>query len=145
MSTRARAPKHLLIAAFAFSAVFACGPRNEGLDTTKIPDDLQSDYQLFTVRCSKCHSLARPLSAGITDDQQWVDYVNRMRRQPGSGISYEDQAHILKFLKWYAAELRHQKAEKDEPAACRCLVAGGRLRPRQLRRHLPAAQMDGGQ
>lgn len=105
--------KRLVIAVAAFGAVFACGPRNEGLDASKIPADLRGDYQLFTVRCSKCHSLARPLSAGITDDQQWVDYVNRMRRQPASGISYEDQAHILRFLKWYAAELRHQQAAKN--------------------------------
>lgn len=107
--------KRLSIAAFAFLAVFACGPKNDGLDTSKIPDDLRSDYQLFTVRCSKCHAIARATSAGITDDQQWVDYVNRMRRQPGSGISYDDQAHILKFLKWYAAELRRQKASADAP------------------------------
>ncbi|MFO0737656.1 MAG: hypothetical protein U0270_17320 [Labilithrix sp.] len=91
---------------------FACSSHREGLDPTKVPDDLQGDYQTFAQRCSKCHSLARPLSAGIKDDDQWVNYVNRMRRQPGSGISLNDQAHILRFLKWYAAELRRRDAEK---------------------------------
>jgi hypothetical protein len=104
----------LTAAAAALVAGVACSSmaRTEGLDPSKVPDDLRSDYQLFTVRCSKCHSLARPLSSGIKDDEQWVNYVNRMRRQPGSGISYDDQAHILRFLKWYAAELRRRDAEK---------------------------------
>jgi hypothetical protein len=95
----------------------ACpGSRTEGLDPSKMPDDLRGDYDLFARRCSKCHSLARPLTAGITDDTQWNMYVNRMRRQPGSGISYEDQEHILKFLHWYAADLRRKEVEKRAPA-----------------------------
>jgi hypothetical protein len=93
-------------------AVYACGPRIEGLDPSKLPDDVRDDYTLFATRCSKCHSLARPLNSGITDDEQWVLYVNRMRRQPGSGISLTDQEHILHFLRYYAAELRRRAAEK---------------------------------
>jgi len=48
-----------------------------------------------------------------------VNYVNRMRRQPSSGISLEDQEHILKFLRYYAADLRRIEAEKrgGPPAA----------------------------
>jgi hypothetical protein len=92
-----------------------CGSRTEGLDATKLPDDVRADYQLFARRCSKCHSLARPLTAGIKDDDQWVKYVNRMRRQPGSGISLDDQEHILRFLRYYAAELRAKDAAKSEP------------------------------
>jgi hypothetical protein len=102
----------LTIAGAAAIAAVACGSHKEGLDPSQVPSELSSDYTLFTQRCSKCHSLARPLSAGIRDDDQWVNYVNRMRRQPGSGISLNDQAHILRFLKWYAADLRRQDAEK---------------------------------
>lgn len=138
------AKSRLSVAAFAFGTVFACGPRTEGLDTSKLPDDMKSEYQLFAVRCSKCHSLARALNAGITDDQQWIDYVNRMRRQPGSGISYDDQAHILRFLKWYAAETRRQKAEKNgelPPVATSAAPAASTAPPRPT----PAAPADGGQ
>lgn len=103
--------------AIAIVAMVACRSRTEGIDTATIPDDLRSDYQIFATRCSKCHSLARPLTSNITDDEQWVMYVNRMRRQPGSGISYEDQAHILRFLKWYAADLRRQAEEKRKGGA----------------------------
>jgi hypothetical protein len=89
----------------------ACGSRTEGLDRTKVPDDMKGDYDLFARKCSKCHSLARPLQSGISDDEQWVNYVNRMRRQPGSGINYEDQEHILRFLRYFAAELRAKQGK----------------------------------
>jgi hypothetical protein len=94
----------------------ACGSRTEGLDRSKLPEDITSDYDLFARKCSKCHSLARPLSSGISDDEQWVMYVNRMRRQPGSGINYDDQEHILRFLRYFAAELR-AKQGKGGPAS----------------------------
>jgi hypothetical protein len=90
----------------------ACGARTDGLDRTKLPEDIKSDYDVFARKCSKCHSLARPIQSGITDDEQWVLYVNRMRRQPGSGIDYGDQERILRFLKYYAAELRAKEAAK---------------------------------
>lgn len=92
-------------------AAMACSSHKESLDPSKVPTELKDDYETFAQRCSKCHSLARPLASGIKSDDQWVNYVNRMRRQPGSGISLNDQAHILRFLKWYAAELRRRDAE----------------------------------
>jgi len=98
--------------------VVACSSRSrtEGLDPSKLPEDVRADYQLFARRCSKCHSLARPLSSGIKDDDQWTNYVNRMRRQQGSGISLDDQEHILRFLRYYAGELRAKDAPKPPPA-----------------------------
>lgn len=99
-------------AATLLSTIAGC-QHGEGLDPTKIPDNMRADYDVFAHKCSKCHSLARPLSANITDDEQWVLYVNRMRRQPGSGISPSDQEAILRFLKYYAADPRRIQAEKN--------------------------------
>jgi hypothetical protein len=76
--------------------------RGEGLDIQTVPADLRADYALFAQRCSKCHSLARPLNSGITNDEFWRLYVERMRRQPGSGISEGDAYYILRFLSWYS-------------------------------------------
>ena len=87
--------------------------RGEGLDTSKMPENVRGDYAVFAHKCSKCHSLARPLTANISDDEQWLLYVNRMRRQPGSGISYADQETVLRFLRYYAADLRRQHVEKN--------------------------------
>jgi hypothetical protein len=99
-------------AALVIVTASACH-RGEGLDPSKLPENIRADYDVFAHRCSKCHSLARPLTANITDDEQWVRYVNRMRRQPGSGISYTDQEAILRFLRYYAADLRRIQAEKN--------------------------------
>jgi len=86
----------------AIIALFACVPdRNEALDPSTMPEDVRADYAVFAQRCSKCHSLSRPLTATITDDEEWVRYVNRMRRQPGSGITRADQVPILRFLHYY--------------------------------------------
>ena len=106
-----------LVFSAALSVAACSGSRTEGLDASKLPEDIRGDYDVFARRCSKCHSLARPLTSGITDDQQWVMYVNRMRRQPGSGISYEDQERILRFLRYYAADLRQKEAERKAPPA----------------------------
>ena len=107
-----------LFVSASFLGGFACSSaRPEGLDASKLPEDIRGDYQVFARRCSKCHSLARPLTSGITEDAQWTMYVNRMRRQPGSGISYEDQEWILRFLRYYAADLRQKQAEAKAPPA----------------------------
>jgi hypothetical protein len=76
----------------------------EGLDPTTMPEAVRPDYALFAQRCSKCHSLARPLTSGIDEDSYWVSYVARMRRQPASGISEEDTVGILRFLHYFSIE-----------------------------------------
>jgi hypothetical protein len=79
----------------------ACGgsaTHTEGLESATLPAELRADYAVFAQRCSKCHSLARPLNSGISDENYWILYVARMRRQPASGITQEDAAPILRFL-----------------------------------------------
>jgi hypothetical protein len=78
---------------------------SEGLDSAALPEEVREDYALFAQRCSKCHSLARPLQSGITDDEYWRSYVERMRRQPGSGIAPDEVPHILQFLHYYASSI----------------------------------------
>ena len=74
----------------------------DGLDAARLPADVRPDYALFARRCSKCHQLARPLGSGIRDDATWADYVDRMRRQPSSGITRADTGPILRFLHYYS-------------------------------------------
>jgi len=82
----------------------------EGVDISKYPVDVHDDYRLFTVRCSKCHALSRALQSGITDDAYWADYVERMRRQPGSGIAPEESPRIQRFLHYYSLAVRARNA-----------------------------------
>ena len=84
--------------------------RVEGVDISAYPEDVRPDYVLFTMRCSKCHALSRALQSGITDDAYWADYVERMRRQPGSGIAPEESPRIQRFLHYYSLSVRAKNA-----------------------------------
>jgi hypothetical protein len=96
--------------ASATSAIGGCtGERTPEPETPVMTSEAMADYELFAVRCSKCHSLARPLSAGIADDEYWKAYVEKMRRQPGSGISVEDSVAILRFLHVYSMDLKRRR------------------------------------
>lgn len=97
-----------LAAAIAFSA---CSGTQETTTSfpPSLPQELRADYEVFAVRCSKCHSLSRPLDSGITDDEFWARYVERMRLQPASGIAKEDTPAILRYLHYYSAELRRKQ------------------------------------
>ena len=82
----------------------------EGVDVSAYPPEVRDDYQLFTIRCSKCHALSRALQSGIVDDAYWADYVERMRRQPGSGIAPEESPRIQRFLHYYSLSVRARNA-----------------------------------
>ena len=84
--------------ALSFAGCAASAPHSEGLEPATLPVELRADYAVFAQRCSKCHSLARPLNSGISDENFWSLYVARMRRQPGSGISQEDELKRLRTL-----------------------------------------------
>jgi len=94
---------------------------------TALPNrpDLRADYQVFAVRCSKCHSLARPLNSGITDDNHWDQYVARMRRQPGSGINQVNAVTILRFLHALAAAERERMRARNDVAPLLTVADGG--------------------
>jgi hypothetical protein len=82
------------------------------VNVTAYPADIQNAYRVFAVRCSRCHTLARPLNARISDPEHWVRYVTRMRRNPSSGINPKDADIILSFLLYYTNEVRVEEQER---------------------------------
>ena len=88
--------------------------RTDEVDVAQIPPEVREDYSIFAQRCSKCHSLARPLGSGIDDDEYWRRYVARMRAQPASGISEDDVEPILRFLHYFS---EREKERKSHPEA----------------------------
>jgi hypothetical protein len=94
----------------------SCGPRSESAYASRLPPEVRADFELFSHRCSKCHTLARPLDSGIDDDEHWAEYVERMRLQPGSGISLGDKEPILRFLHYYSLQQQQRKA-RTKPLA----------------------------
>jgi hypothetical protein len=84
---------------------------SEELDVGALPESVRPDYAVFAQRCSKCHSLSRPLTSGIDEDDYWVMYVAKMRRQPESGISQDDTVVILRFLHYFSLEQKKKKGQ----------------------------------
>jgi hypothetical protein len=107
--------RSLPLLAIAIAAALAGCPSHptEGLDPSRLPGDVRGDYAVFAQRCSKCHSLSRPLDSGIDDDAYWKAYVERMRRMPGSGISLRDEEVILRFLHYYSLDQKQKKKARE--------------------------------
>jgi len=101
----ARALTTTLWVGLAFALASGCAGnearRGDHVDVSRYPDEIQDAYRVFAFRCSRCHTLARPLNARIDDPQHWVRYVRRMRRQQSSGIDAKSGETILKFLLYY--------------------------------------------
>ena len=91
--------------------VFAADKGPGVIDITSFPEPIQKLYPLFSVKCAKCHPLAR----GINTDKEvsaWMYYVKRMTRKPDSGISPKIAKELYKFLKFYQLLKDKKKAKK---------------------------------
>jgi hypothetical protein len=75
-------------------------PQDKGpdkIDVSAYPAPMQADYKLFSTKCSKCHTIARPINTLMTRDE-WERYVKRMMHKPNSGISDAQGKQIFEFL-----------------------------------------------
>jgi hypothetical protein len=121
----------LLLAVAFFGCMTEGVGRRGGLKPDVVqsyPADVQYAYEIFEHKCSRCHTLARPLNAPIYEFEHWQAYVARMRRQPGSGISESDGETILIFLKYYAEKKKRDKALGTELETTTTTVAQGGAR-----------------
>ncbi|MEZ0315157.1 MAG: hypothetical protein ACAI38_25580 [Myxococcota bacterium] len=74
----------------------------------QFPPEQQARYDVFKVRCTKCHAMARPIAAlrtgtspvtgGVFDQDTLKKYVVKMMRKPNSGIAKDEAREILTFL-----------------------------------------------
>jgi mono/diheme cytochrome c family protein len=75
-------------------------PQDKGpdkIDVSGYPAPTQAAYKLFSSKCSKCHTIARPLNTMMQRDE-WRRYVSRMMHKPNSGISDNQGKEIFGFL-----------------------------------------------
>jgi hypothetical protein len=96
-----------LLTAVDYGPDFKPDPRDNGagrVDISRYPPQQQKNYEMFEVKCAKCHPLARSINARFTA-QDWKRYMKRMIRRPNSGINEEQAAGIYDFLKYYASQL----------------------------------------
>ena len=75
-------------------------PQDKGpnkIDVTAYPAPQQAAYKVFSTKCSKCHTIARPINTMMKRDE-WERYVKRMMHKPNSGISDSQGKQIFEFL-----------------------------------------------
>jgi mono/diheme cytochrome c family protein len=97
-------------------------PQDKGpdkIDVSAYPAAQQANYKLFASKCSKCHTIARPLNTMMTKDE-WSRYVKRMMHKPNSGISDTQGKQIFDFVVYDQTERKDKnptaffKALSDE-------------------------------
>jgi cytochrome c5 len=75
-------------------------PQDKGpdkIDVGAYPAPQQAAYKVFSTKCSKCHTIARPINTMMKRDE-WERYVKRMMHKPNSGISDAQGKQIFEFL-----------------------------------------------
>jgi|SRR6516225_3815028 len=85
-------------------------PQDKGPDKINVssyPAEQQKNYKTFADKCSKCHTIARPINTTMTKPE-WERYVKRMMHKPNSGINDSQGKTIYDFLA-YDQENRKDK------------------------------------
>ncbi len=93
-------------------------PQDKGpdkIDVAAYPPNLQAAYKLFTGKCSKCHTIARPINTMMSRDE-WERYVKRMMHKPNSGISDSQGKEIFDFLVYDQAQRKDKSPKAFFPA-----------------------------
>ncbi len=113
---------HVLLALLIISGLETAGTGDKTLLVRdQFSDEMRVRFDVFAVRCTKCHAMARPIAAlqtGITPvtghvfDQTTVKkYVLKMMRKPKSGITKADAKTILEFLTYALAIAEADRAK----------------------------------
>jgi cytochrome c5 len=93
-------------------------PQDKGpdkIDVSKYPAALQANYKLFSTKCSKCHTIARPINTMMKRDE-WERYVKRMMHKPNSGINDNQGKQIFDFLIYDQTERKDKNPQAFFPA-----------------------------
>jgi cytochrome c5 len=93
-------------------------PQDKGpdkIDVGAYPAAQQAAYKVFTSKCSKCHTIARPINTMMTRDE-WERYVKRMMHKPNSGISDAQGKEIFDFLVFDQAQRKDKNPKAFFPA-----------------------------
>jgi cytochrome c5 len=86
------------------------GPKS--IDVAKYPDEQKAGYKLFTKKCSKCHTIARPINSDFVLPGQWERYIKRMMFKPNSQMSDADGKRIFRFLVYDATVRKRELLKK---------------------------------
>jgi len=96
---------------------FEKGPAT--VNVSGYPAGIQSNYAVFSQKCTQCHKLSRPINSDYALPDEWSRYIHRMMSKPGSGIGPGDGKKIYDFLVYDSSvrkkSLLDQKLAKLSP------------------------------
>ena len=93
-------------------------PQDKGpdkIDVSAYPAPQQAAYKVFGTKCSKCHTIARPINTMMKRDE-WERYVKRMMHKPNSGIGENQGKQIFDFLVFDQTERKDKDPKAFFPA-----------------------------
>ncbi len=93
-------------------------PQDKGpnkIDVSSYTPEMQKAYKVFTSKCSKCHTIARPINTTMPR-AEWERYVKRMMHKPSSGISDTQGKEIFEFIAYDEAERKAKNPKAFFPA-----------------------------
>src|SRR5664280_864477 len=93
-------------------------PQDKGpdkIDVSGYPAPTQAAYKVFSSKCSKCHTIARPINTMMKRDE-WQRYVMRMMHKPNSGIGDAQGKQIFEFIVFDQTERKDKNPKAFFPA-----------------------------
>ena len=105
----------LVLAAQTSNVVLPQDKGPDKIDVSAYPAPQQAAYKVFTTKCSKCHTIARPMNTMMKRDE-WERYVKRMMHKPNSGISDAQGKQIFEFLVYDQTERKDKNPKAFFPA-----------------------------
>ena len=105
----------LVLAAQTSNVVLPQDKGPDKIDVSAYPAPQQAAYKVFTTKCSKCHTIARPMNTMMKRDE-WERYVKRMMHKPNSGISDAQGKTIFEFLVYDQTERKDKNPKAFFPA-----------------------------
>lgn len=105
----------LVLAAQTSNVVLPQDKGPDKIDISAYPAPQQAAYKVFSTKCSKCHTIARPMNTMMKRDE-WERYVKRMMHKPNSGIGDNQGKEIFEFLVYDEAERKDKNPTAFFPA-----------------------------
>ena len=96
------------------------------VDISNYPQEAKEGYKIFSQKCIKCHSPAKPLNAPYSGEA-WKTPVYRMMRKEGSFINQKEAEKVYAFLVQYSSTRRPVQAAAVETKGLHPIDAGKKV------------------
>lgn len=99
------------------AALFYSDLGPDTVDVSAYPAERKRDYEVYVRVCSRCHTLARSISAPYVNRGWWEFYIARMRVRAhfhGDPLTQKDIRAVLDFLEYDSNERKVARAAQFE-------------------------------